>query len=96
RRPQRVSATTYLPRPPLVPGPPARPGAPTPVGETGTAERLALNRTGSFEWDLDARTLDIDEAGLLVFGLDPASFDARPDSLAADLEPVVRGRRIGA
>lgn len=40
-------------------------------GETGTAERLALNRTGSFEWDLDARTLDIDVAGLLVFGMDP-------------------------
>ncbi|WUT00885.1 SpoIIE family protein phosphatase [Streptomyces sp. NBC_00708] len=79
-------------RPPVVPGPPGRPGGPTPVGETGTAERLALNRTGSFEWDLDARTLDIDEAGLLVFGLDPASFDARPDSLAELLDPEERAR----
>ncbi|WP_405901332.1 SpoIIE family protein phosphatase [Streptomyces sp. NBC_00727] len=74
-------------RPPVVPGPHGRPTDRTPGGESVTAERLALNRTGSFEWDLDAGTLDIDEAGLLVFGLDPASFDARPESLAALLEP---------
>lgn len=47
-------------------------------GETGTAERLALNRTGSFEWDLDARTLDIDVVGLLVFGVDPDTFTPAP------------------
>ncbi|MFJ4499612.1 SpoIIE family protein phosphatase [Streptomyces sp. NPDC088864] len=78
-------------RPP-VPGPPGRPADGAPAGETGTAERLALNRTGSFEWDLDARTLDIDTAGLLVFGLDPASFDARPETLADVLEPAERAR----
>ncbi|MEU9091494.1 SpoIIE family protein phosphatase [Streptomyces sp. NPDC048428] len=60
--------------------------------ETATEERLALNRTGSFEWDLDARTLDIDEAGLLVFGLDPAVFDSRPESLMERLEPTERIR----
>lgn len=78
-------------RPPIIPGPPGRPAGKTPACETGTAERLALNRTGSFEWDLDAGTMDIDEAGLLVFGVDPASYDGRPEALAERLEP---GERI--
>jgi anti-sigma regulatory factor (Ser/Thr protein kinase) len=67
-----------------------------PTGETDTAERLVLNRTGSFEWDLDARTLDVDEAGLLVFGLDPAAFDARPSSVVERLEATERARLNGA
>ncbi|WP_327111727.1 SpoIIE family protein phosphatase [Streptomyces sp. NBC_01341] len=62
------------------------------VGETGTEERLALNRTGSFEWDLDARTLDIDDSGLLVFGLDPATFDARPSTVIDRLDATERAR----
>lgn len=78
-------------RPPIIPGPPGRPAGKTPACETGTAERLALNRTGSFEWDLDAGTMDIDEAGLLVFGVAPASYDGRPEALAERLEP---GERI--
>ncbi|WP_392675414.1 SpoIIE family protein phosphatase [Streptomyces sp. LN785] len=61
-------------------------------GETGTAERLALNRTGSFEWDLDARTLNIDVAGLLVFGLDPDNFSPHPGALIEHLEPPERTR----
>lgn len=61
-------------------------------GETGTAERLAMNRTGSFEWDLESRTLDIDEAGLAVFDVDAASFDARPETLVDRLEPSERAR----
>lgn len=61
-------------------------------GETGTAERLALNRTGSFEWDLDARTLDIDAAGLLVFGVDPRTRSPRPRDLIDRLEPAERTR----
>lgn len=60
------------------------------AGATGTAERLALNRTGSFEWDLDARTLDIDEAGLLVFGLDTATFEASPSAVADRLDATDR------
>ncbi|MEU5165602.1 SpoIIE family protein phosphatase [Streptomyces mutomycini] len=60
------------------------------AGETGTAERLALNRTGSFEWDLDARTLDVDEAGLLVFGLDAAAFEASPSAVADRLDATDR------
>ncbi|MEU3225248.1 SpoIIE family protein phosphatase [Streptomyces sp. NPDC006976] len=78
--------------PPVIPGPPGRATGKAPAGETGTAERLAMNRTGSFEWDLGAGTLDIDEAGLLVFGLDPASYDARPETLAERLEPGERVR----
>ncbi|WP_335935088.1 SpoIIE family protein phosphatase [Streptomyces sp. PTD5-9] len=59
---------------------------------SATAERLAMNRTGSFEWDLDAGTLDIDDAGLLVVGLDPVSFDSRPESLMERLDPSERAR----
>ncbi|MFE5243644.1 MULTISPECIES: SpoIIE family protein phosphatase [unclassified Streptomyces] len=66
------------------------------AGETGTEERLALNRTGSFEWDLDARTLDVDEAGLLVFGLDPATFDSRPSAVVERLDAGERARLDGA
>ncbi|MER5554782.1 SpoIIE family protein phosphatase [Streptomyces sp. NPDC002793] len=62
------------------------------AGETGTAERLAMNRTGSFEWDLDARTVDIDEAGLLVFGLDPATYDSSPSAVVERLDEVDRTR----
>lgn len=62
------------------------------AGETGTAERLALNRTGSFEWDLDARTVDVDEAGLMVFGLDSATFEASPSALIDRLDATDRAR----
>ncbi|MGC5360820.1 SpoIIE family protein phosphatase [Streptomyces sp. DT24] len=61
-------------------------------GETGTAERLAMNRTGSFEWDLAARSLDIDAAGLLVFGADPETVRRSPTSLVERLEPAERTR----
>ncbi|MFF3099173.1 SpoIIE family protein phosphatase [Streptomyces cyaneofuscatus] len=61
-------------------------------GEIGPTERLAMNRTGSFDWDLDARTLDIDAAGLAVFGVDPATFDSRPGALVERLEPAERAR----
>ncbi|WP_031081205.1 SpoIIE family protein phosphatase, partial [Streptomyces sp. NRRL WC-3549] len=63
-----------------------------PRGGTGPTERLALNRTGTFEWDLDARTLDVDEAGLAVFDVDPAAFDARPQTLVERLDPAERTR----
>ncbi|MEV6265318.1 SpoIIE family protein phosphatase [Streptomyces sp. NPDC051784] len=61
-------------------------------GRTGTSERLAMNRTGSFEWDLDAGTVDIDEAGLLVFGLDPAQFDGSPSTVVGRLDDADRAR----
>lgn len=79
-------------RPPFIPVPPRLSVEKTHHSETATVERLAMNRTGSFEWDLDARTLDIDEAGLLVFGVDAAGFDSRPESLMELLDPAERTR----
>ncbi|MEU6487460.1 SpoIIE family protein phosphatase [Streptomyces sp. NPDC046887] len=61
-------------------------------GEFGPEERLAMNRTGSFDWDLDTVTIDVDEAGLLVFGVRPEAFDGRPGSLVQRLEPGERAR----
>ncbi|MFF9572403.1 SpoIIE family protein phosphatase [Streptomyces sp. NPDC014685] len=60
--------------------------------ETATAQRLAMNRTGSFEWNVEADTLDIDDAGLLVFGLDPQAFDRRPETVMERLEQSERTR----
>ncbi len=51
-----------------------------------------MKRTGSFDWDLDTGTLDIDEAGLLVLGLDPLSFDSRPESAVGRLDAAERAR----
>lgn len=64
-------------------------------GEIGPAERLAMNRTGSFDWDLDTSTIDVDEAGLLVFGLAPDTYDGRPATLVARLAPEERTRLEG-
>ncbi|MCX5388776.1 SpoIIE family protein phosphatase [Streptomyces sp. NBC_00094] len=61
-------------------------------GEIGPAERLAMNRTGSFDWDLDTGTIDVDESGLLVFGLAPDAYDGRPATLVARLAPEERTR----
>ncbi|MFC8225319.1 SpoIIE family protein phosphatase [Streptomyces sp. NPDC057287] len=62
------------------------------AGETGIAERLAMNRTGSFEWDLDARTVDVDEAGLTVFGLNAATFEKSPSAVIDLLDATDRAR----
>lgn len=78
-------------RPRFIPVPPSLPGGRADA-DTATAERLAMNRAGSFEWDLDARTLDIDEPGLLVLGLDPAAFDSRPETLRELLDPAEQVR----
>lgn len=61
-------------------------------GEIGPTERLAMNRTGSFDWDLDTGTIDVDEAGLLVFGMDPGGFDGRPATLVQRLDAEERTR----
>lgn len=47
----------------------------------GADERLALNRMGSFDWDLIRRTLELDAAGLAVFDLRPGEYDGDPESL---------------
>ncbi|MFJ8870874.1 SpoIIE family protein phosphatase [Streptomyces sp. NPDC102473] len=62
------------------------------AGETGTTERLAMNRTGSFEWDLDARTVDVDEAGLMVFGLDAEALEDSPSAVIDRLDAADRAR----
>ncbi|MFI8763929.1 SpoIIE family protein phosphatase [Streptomyces sp. R-07] len=59
-------------------------------GEIGPAEWLAMNRTGSFDWDLDTGTIDVDESGLLVFGVAPDTFDGRPESIVTRLAPDER------
>ncbi len=64
-------------------------------GEIGPAEWLAMNRTGSFDWDLDTGSIDADESGLLVFGVAPDAFDGRPESLVARLAPEERVKLRG-
>ncbi|MFE9040291.1 SpoIIE family protein phosphatase [Streptomyces sp. NPDC012421] len=61
-------------------------------GGIGPAEWLAMNRTGSFDWDLDTGTIDVDTSGLLVFGVSPDGFDGRPTTLVERLEPAERMR----
>lgn len=61
---------------------------------TGPGERLALNGMGSFEWDLDAGTLDLDAAGMAVFDLEPEEFDGTPEALGLRL-PGADGERLG-
>ncbi|WP_406002502.1 SpoIIE family protein phosphatase [Streptomyces sp. NBC_00829] len=53
----------------------------------GPAERLALNRMGSFDWDLANGTFELDEPGLAVFDLGPGEFDGRPESLSSRVPP---------
>ncbi|MEU1126713.1 SpoIIE family protein phosphatase [Streptomyces sp. NPDC005899] len=43
---------------------------------------LALNRMGSFDWDLDSGLMHMDEPALDVFDLRPEEYDDRPASLA--------------
>ncbi|WP_149179138.1 SpoIIE family protein phosphatase [Streptomyces sp. TRM49041] len=50
-------------------------------------QSLSLNRMGSFDWDLDAGLMHMDEVALDVFQLDPAEYDGRPESLARRVPP---------
>ncbi|MGW0790656.1 SpoIIE family protein phosphatase [Streptomyces sp. NPDC002911] len=43
---------------------------------------LALNRMGSFDWDLDSGLMHMDEPALDVFDLRPGEYDGRPAALA--------------
>ncbi|MFD8011564.1 SpoIIE family protein phosphatase [Streptomyces sp. NPDC058955] len=61
-------------------------------GGIGPAEWLAMNRTGSFDWDLDTGSIDVDASGLLVFGVSPEAFDGRPTTLVERLDPAERMR----
>ncbi|MGK5532373.1 SpoIIE family protein phosphatase [Streptomyces sp. URMC 129] len=67
-----------------------RKGAPTAVplpedwpATPGTC--LALNRAGTFDWDLDSGLLHVDDSALAVLGLPPEEYDSRPETLSAHL-----------
>ncbi|MFJ3279872.1 SpoIIE family protein phosphatase [Streptomyces halstedii] len=56
---------------------------------------LALNRMGSFDWDLDSGLMHMDEPALDVFDLGVDEYDDRPESLA-DRVPAEEGTRLDA
>ncbi|CAL9351182.1 hypothetical protein SUDANB6_00471 [Streptomyces sp. enrichment culture] len=56
---------------------------------------LALNRMGSFDWDLDTGLFHMDAQAHEVFDLRPEEFDGRPESLSARV-PRAEGRRLDA
>ncbi|WEO93954.1 SpoIIE family protein phosphatase [Streptomyces sp. FXJ1.172] len=56
-----------------------RPAHPEPI--------LALNRMGTFDWDLDTSLIHMDAQACAVFDLLPGEFDGRPGSLAARVPP---------
>ncbi|MGW6403433.1 SpoIIE family protein phosphatase [Streptomyces sp. NPDC055134] len=63
--------------------------------EIPLGERLALNRVGTFEWDLEEGTLELDAAGYAVLDIGPDEYDGRPESLLSQVAPE-EGARIGA
>ncbi|MGW0768881.1 SpoIIE family protein phosphatase [Streptomyces sp. NPDC002676] len=48
---------------------------------------LALNRMGSFDWDLDTGLFHLDAQAFEVFDLLPEEYDGRPESLAVRVPP---------
>ncbi|WP_037890463.1 SpoIIE family protein phosphatase [Streptomyces sp. NRRL S-87] len=66
------------------------PGGPGPV--IGPGDRLALNKMGSFDLDLDRGHLDLDPGGLAVFDLEPEEFDNTPDGLGLRIPPEDNAR----
>ncbi|GGW10632.1 magnesium or manganese-dependent protein phosphatase [Streptomyces capoamus] len=53
---------------------------------------LALNRMGSFDWDLDAGLFHMDAQAFRVFDLRPDEYDERPESLAVRVPPPEAAR----
>ncbi|WP_308344526.1 SpoIIE family protein phosphatase [Streptomyces sp. ISL-94] len=49
---------------------------------------LALNRMGSFDWDLVTGLMHMDAAALDVFDTTPEAYDGRPESLAPRVPPA--------
>ncbi|MFF8945688.1 SpoIIE family protein phosphatase [Streptomyces sp. NPDC014864] len=56
---------------------------------------LALNRMGSFDWDLDAGLFVMDPLAEEIFDVRPGEYDGRPESLA-DRMPRAEGHRLDA
>ncbi|WP_328660655.1 SpoIIE family protein phosphatase [Streptomyces sp. NBC_00334] len=54
---------------------------------------LALNRMGSFDWDLDAGLFHMDAQAHEVFDLRPEEYDGRPESLSLRV-PTAESRRM--
>src|SRR5436190_23320918 len=48
---------------------------------------LALNRMGSFDWDLDTGLMQMDAQAHEVFDVRPEEYDGRPETLAARVPP---------
>ncbi|MFJ5804130.1 SpoIIE family protein phosphatase [Streptomyces decoyicus] len=59
----------------------------------GLRERLSLNRMGTFDWDLDLGSMDLDSGALDVFDLRPDEYDGTPMSLVTRV-PQEEGRRL--
>ncbi|MGP3922082.1 SpoIIE family protein phosphatase [Streptomyces sp. 8N616] len=56
---------------------------------------LALNRMGSFDWDLDGGRLHMDDPALEVFELSPDEYDGDPVTLAVRV-PIGEARQLDA
>ncbi|AEN13965.1 MULTISPECIES: SpoIIE family protein phosphatase [unclassified Streptomyces] len=56
---------------------------------------LALNRMGSFDWDLDSGLMHMDEPALEMFDLSAEEYDNRPGSLSSRV-PAEEGTRLDA
>ncbi|MFI2433227.1 SpoIIE family protein phosphatase [Streptomyces sp. NPDC018693] len=56
---------------------------------------LALNRMGSFDWDLDTGLFHMDARAHEIFDLRPDEFDGRPESLAVRV-PRAENQRLDA
>ncbi|MEU5150484.1 SpoIIE family protein phosphatase [Streptomyces yangpuensis] len=54
---------------------------------TDAGERLALNGMGSFEWDLDSRTVALDAAAMAVFDVEPEEYDGTAEGAALRVRP---------
>ncbi|GGP31674.1 MULTISPECIES: SpoIIE family protein phosphatase [Streptomyces] len=56
---------------------------------------LALNRMGTFDWDLISGQLHMDRSALAVFDMAPEEYDGRPETLGSRVTPA-EGTRLDA
>ena len=59
----------------------------------GPDRSMALNRMGTFDWDLDTGLMHMDEAGLALFDMRADEYDGRPATLASRV-PHGEGARL--
>ncbi|MEC4019559.1 SpoIIE family protein phosphatase [Streptomyces sp. H27-D2] len=69
--------------------------APTHEWPASPEVSLALNRMGTFDWNLDTGLMHLDASGLEVFDLLPHEYDLRPTTLALRV-PAAEGTRLDA